>query len=83
MEQRRTNLLSAVVSEPLPTVTDVAPSMRNDVSTPGELSPSCVNAAEVLSRFRSSGSLRFIENEEGSKEEIPGRLVMVRSLITP
>ena len=36
----------------------------------GELSPNCVSAAEVLSGFRSSGSMRFLENgeQEGMEE---------------
>ena len=71
MQLRRTTLLPPVVSEPPPTVAEVGPT-SSDV---GELSPTCVSAAEVLSRFRSSGSLRFLEKgEEGTKEPETGVL---------
>ena len=60
MQLRRTTLLPPVVSEPPPAVAEVDPT-ASDV---GELSPTCVSAAEVLSRFRSSGSLRFLQDRE-------------------
>lgn len=56
-----------MVSDRVPTVTGFEPTTR--VSDIGELSPNCVSAAEVLSRFRSSSSLRFLENEKRSETQ--------------
>ena len=67
-----------VVSENLSMVTDVGP--RHDVSDIGELSPNCVSAAEVLSRFRNSGPMRFLESEETETVEEIGMRRLKHSL---
>lgn len=63
-----------VVCEYLPAMSRNRP--RQIVAENGALSPDSVSAAEVLSRFRSSGSLRFLENGDKTDAEEIGMVTL-------